>query len=302
MKIFIDVKIFDGMKRIILLFCSLSVLAVSAVTAKEKQAYAVYTSDGKASDYHAMLSQLSSADVIFIGETHNCPIAHWIEYSITEDMAKKHGRGLVLGAEMLERDNQLLVDEYVSGLITSDRFETEAKIWDNHYTDYAPLLYLARVNSLKFVATNVPRRYASLVKDNGLDCLQSLSEEAKGLMAPLPISFDRSASDESMFGLMMAVSGHGGNPSFFPEAQALKDATMAWSISENLDRKFIHYNGNFHSDFHSGIIPYLNEYHPGLKIMTVCCVRQESVSRLDDENKGRADFIVCVPESMTTTF
>lgn len=290
------------MKQILSYFI-MSAFSILTLTAREKPAYVVFDSDGKHSDYSAMLTALCSADVIFIGETHNCPIAHWIEYSITEDMAAKYHKGLVLGAEMLERDNQLLVNEYVSGLITSDRFETEARLWDNHYTDYAPLLYLARVNSLKFVATNVPRRYASFVKDNGLDKLQELSDEAKSLMAPLPISFEESESGSGIFGMMAMISGKGTDSnSYFAEAQALKDATMAWSIAENLDRKFIHYNGNFHSDFHSGIIHYLNVFHPGLKILTVCCIRQESLSRLDDENKGRADFIVCVPETMTSTF
>ena len=202
---------------------------------------------------------------------------------------------------MLERDNQLLVDEYVAGLISSDRFETEAKLWDNHYTDYAPLLYLARVNGLRFIATNVPRRYASYVKDNGLSSLESLSDEAKALMAPLPIAFDESLEENAMFGFMNMMGGHDGD-NHYAEAQALKDATMAWSIAENFDRKFIHFNGNFHSDNMGGIIPYLNIYLPDKQIATVCCVRQEQIDRLDKENRGRADFIVCVPEEMTMTF
>ena len=280
------------------MLCGLMLLSASA---QDKPAYRIFTEDGGNADYGMMLKALSKADVVFIGETHNCPIAHWMEYSIVMDLAAGSSKGLVLGAEMLERDNQLLVDEYVSGLISSDRFETEAKVWDNHYTDYAPLLYLARDLGLRFVATNVPRRYASFVKDNGLEALNGLSEEAKSLMAPLPIPFDESSSQNGMFGIMSMMGGHG-NTSRYAEAQALKDATMAWSIAQNFDRKFIHFNGNFHSDNDGGIIPYLNTYLPGKDIVTICCVRQEEIGRRDKENQGRADFIICVPEELTMTF
>lgn len=279
----------------------LACLVALTASAQDKPAYRIFTAEGEESDYGAMLKTLSKADVIFIGETHNCPIAHWLELEIASDIADRHPKGLVLGAEMFERDNQLLVDEYVSGLISSDKFEAEAKLWDNHYTDYAPLLYLARDKGLRFVATNVPRRYASFVKDNGLQALETLQDEAKALMPPLPISYDESQADNGMFSFMNMMGGHGAD-SHYAEAQALKDASMAWSIAENFDRRFIHFNGNFHSDNGGGIIPYLNSYLPGKKIAAVCCVRQDEIDRLDKENLGRTDFIVCVPVEMTMTF
>lgn len=264
------------------------VFSMAPAFSQPKPVYAIFTSDGNVTDYGKMTEALSEADVIFIGETHNCPVAHWMEYEITKDMLSCSPDGLTLGAEMLEADNQLLVDGYVSGLITSDRFESEARLWDNHCTDYAPLLYLARENGLKFVATNVPRRYASFVKEYGLDTLASLSGEAKRLMAPLPISLPSSEEGTAMFGFMSMMGGRGN----FAEAQALKDATMAWFISQNIKGRFIHYNGNFHSDFRGGIIPYLEAGLPGKKIMTVCCIRQDSLGSLDEENLHRADFII----------
>ena len=265
----------------------------------DKPAYAIYTGDGKVSDYDTMIKSLAKAEIIFIGETHNCPIAHWMEQSITLDLYEMDHDGLSLGAEMFERDNQLLVDEYVNKIIGSDRFESEAKVWDNWYTDYYPLLFIARDFNLPFIATNVPRRYASYVKENGLEALGQLSDEAKALIAPLPINYKE--GDQDMFCFMQLMSGKS-DKSYYEEAQALKDATMAWSIAQNFKKKFIHYNGNFHSDNHGGIIPYLEEYLPGHSIATVSCVRQDTIDGLGEENLGRADFIICVPELMTTTF
>ena len=203
---------------------------------------------------------------------------------------------------MFETDNQLLVDEYTRGLISSDKFEAEAKLWDNYWTDYSSLLYLAREHKLRFVATNVPRRYASLVKDNGLEALGNLPDAAKCLMAPLPIPFDAQSQDAAMFGFMQMMGGKGSANSHFAEAQAIKDATMAWFISRNFDRKFIHYNGNFHSDNRGGIIPYLEQYLPGKKIATVCSVRQDNINSLDKENRSRADFIIVAPTDFPMSY
>ena len=287
------------MRRLMTLLLSLTALVSYA---QPKPAYSIFTGDGKQTDYGKMLKTLQDADIIFIGETHNCPIAHWMEYKIASDLIKRSPKGLTLGAEMFETDNQLLVDEYTRGLISSDKFEAEAKLWDNYWTDYASLLYLAREHGLKFVATNVPRRYASYVKDNGLEALQSLSDEAKSLMAPLPILFDEAAQDEAMFGFMQMIGGKGAADSHFAEAQAIKDATMAWFIAQNFDRKFIHFNGNFHSDNRGGIIPYLESYLPGKKIATVCSARQDTINTLDKENRGRADFVIVAPTDFPMSY
>jgi uncharacterized iron-regulated protein len=203
---------------------------------------------------------------------------------------------------MLETDNQVLVDEYTTGLISSDKFENEAKLWDNYWTDYAQLLYLAREHSLKFVATNIPRRYASYVKDNGLEALQGLSDDAKTLMAPLPIPYEQTSQDDAMFGFMQLMGGKEGEKSYYAEAQAIKDATMAWFIAQNFDKKFIHYNGNFHSDNKGGIIPFLEQYLPGKSIVTICSARQDSVKSLDKENQGRADFIIVAPTDFPMSY
>ena len=287
------------MRKLIILLLTLATLTTAA---QPKLSYAIFTSGGEATDYNRMLRELRGADIIFIGETHNCPVAHWMEYEITSDIIRKSAEGLTLGAEMFEADNQLLVDEYTSGVISSDKFEAEAKLWDNYWTDYSQLLYLAREHGLKFVATNVPRRYASFVKDNGLEALQTLSDQAKSLMAPLPIPFDAQAQDEAMFGFMQMMGGKGAADSHFAEAQAIKDATMAWFIAQNFDRKFIHYNGNFHSDNKGGIIPYLEQYLPGKRIMTICSARQDSLKSLDKENRGRADFILIAPTDFPMSY
>ena len=87
-------------------------------------------------------------------------------------------------------------------------------------------------------------------------------------------------------------------------AQALKDATMAYFITQNCDEEalFMHVNGSYHSDYKEGILWYLNIYNPELTTMTISVVEQEDISELKAENLNKADFIICVPNSMTKKY
>lgn len=265
-------------------------------------AYALFDAKGKKIGFKEMVAQLAEADVVFVGEVHNCCITHWMEMQITQALHQIHGNRLMMGAEMFEADNQLLMDEYMKRVISYDSFEDEARLWPNYQTDYSALVYYAKEHAIPFVATNVPRRYASVVKNKGLEYLDSLSDEAKRYLPPLPIKFSKDEEQEEMFSMMRMMGKGHGEKSFLSEAQAIKDATMGWFIAQRMKDKFLHFNGNYHSDFKKGIVPYLLEYRPGTKVKTVCSVRQETVDALDEVNQGRADFYICVPEDMTTSY
>lgn len=151
---------------------------------QEKKAYRLFDAKGKEIEYKEMMKVLKAQDVVFIGEVHNCAIAHWLEYEMVKDLYTAHKDKLTIGLEMLEADNQLMVDEYVGRLISSDRFEEEARLWPNYLTDYAPVVGLGREHGLRVIATNVPRRYANMVKNGGFEALEKLSAEAKNISHP----------------------------------------------------------------------------------------------------------------------
>lgn len=88
---------------------------------------------------------------------------------------------LILGAEMFESDNQVILNEYLAGLISQSSFENEARLWPNYKTDYKPLVEFAKTNKLQFVASNVPRRYASLVNSKGFEDLMNFRIRQKHL-------------------------------------------------------------------------------------------------------------------------
>jgi len=78
---------------------------------------------------------------------------------------------------------------------------------------------------------------------------------------------------------------------------------MAHFILENwtAGKLFIHYNGTYHSENFEGIVWYIRQAKPNLKILTIASVEQDELDSLVEENQGLADFTLCMPTSMTKT-
>ena len=197
----------------------------------DKPAYVLYDNAGKAITYSQLIKQLEKYDVVFLGEMHNCPITHWLEFEITRSLYHIHKDKLMLGEEMMESDNQLILNEYLQRKISYDRFEEEARLWPNYSTDYSPVVYFAKENKIPFIATNVPRRYANAVKNGGLEVLDSLSDEAKRYIAPLPISFNYDEKEsEAAFSMMNMMGGQKSGDNYklavfgAPEADSVQES------------------------------------------------------------------------------
>ncbi|MDQ3046203.1 MAG: ChaN family lipoprotein [Bacteroidota bacterium] len=262
-------------------------------------AYKLFDSAGKETNYAQLLKEAKSADVILFGELHDNPISHWLQLQLTRDLADLNKGSLIFGAEMFEADDQIAINEYLAGKITEKTFLAEVKLWPNYKTDYKPLMELAKTENIPFIATNVPRRYANLVYSKGINQLDSLDPESKKWMVPLPMKYD--ADLKCYKDIILSAGGHGGEN--LPKSQALKDATMAYFIMKNLEskKKFIHYNGAYHSNFHEGIEWYLKQSMPQLKVLTINTSQQNGIDTLSKEAFKSADFIICTPENMTKT-
>ncbi len=278
-------------------------LAISlsfGMQAQKQEAYKIFKANGKKTSYKKLLKAAQKADIIFFGEEHDNPIAHWFELTLTKDLYKKSKKPLILGAEMLETDNQKQVDEYLKDSLKYKTFKKEARLWTNFKTDYKPLLDFAKKHHLPFIATNIPRRYASKVFHGGFESLDTLSQQEKQWIAPLPIKYDKNLSQyQKMLGMM---GGHGGDN--LPKAQAVKDATMAYNILKNYKEGslFIHYNGSYHSNFKQGIVWYIKQQRPDLNILTIDVETQDDLKHLDPKHQNKADFIIVTPKEFPRSY
>lgn len=287
------------MKKLLLFASTLALMSFTLVT-DTRNAYALYDAKGKVTDYTAMLTEAKKADIVLFGELHDNPIVHWLQKELTRDVHAEKKDKLVLGAEMFEADDQIALNEYLAGRISEKTLKDEVKLWNNFATDYKPLLDFAKKNNLKFVAANIPRRYANMVYSRGTACLDSIDAEAKKWMAPLPFKYD--GSIKAYKDIFENGGGHGGEN--LPKSQAIKDATMAHFIMKNWTKgqTFIHYNGAYHSNRHSAIEWYLKQQNPNLKVMVISSTEQDDITKLNQDAVDSGDFIIVTPSNMTKTY
>lgn len=281
--------------------------AMLSSQAQELKAYQIYNNTKEKVSFHEMIDALSGYDVVLFGEYHNSSILHWLELKTTEALFQNKGNLLVLGAEMFERDNQSGIDQYLNHKIEADKLKDSVRLWKNFETDYKPLLDFAKAKNLKFIATNVPRRYAKLVAHNGLDTLMKLPEIERTYIAKLPIEVDMETPGYlEMKKLMEAHAGP--NLMNFISAQAIKDATMAESILQNQKGKqlFLHFNGNYHSKEYGGIYWWLKKQKGWLKNLKIAVISVEKSEAQNlpfpEEEKTIVDYTIVVPSNMTKTY
>ena len=282
--------------RSLFLFVSLSLLFAQAWA---QEAYSIFNKVGEKVSLETLMAATKGKSHVFFGEFHNNPISHWLQFKMVKDLYMMHEENLVVGAEMFESDNQLLINEYFSDQIKQKSFEEEVRLWKNYKTDYKPILEFAKDKNLKFIATNIPRRYANSVYYNGIEILEQLPGESISYIAPLPIQIDTTLSS---YKEIQSMSGDH-NGAFMMEAQAIKDATMAHFILENTKKStvFFHFNGAYHTNKYEGILSFLVPKIDRNKILTISTVSQSNVKELELKNFDLADFVICVDQDMTLT-
>jgi len=282
------------MHKIIFLFA----LFISSNALTQKQvAYQIFTAQGKKVSYKKMMKDVQKSDILFFGEEHNNPIAHWLQLEMTTQLCLLKQEKVSLGFEMFETDQQMLLNDYLGNLI-KERVFVDSCRWPNYKTDYQPLIQLAKNKSLQCVATNIPRKYASMVYKQGRASLSKLASDELNLMCDINFPID---TNLSQYQIVKEMAMHSSGD--FLGAQAIKDATMAKFIHKYWREGdyFIHFNGSFHSDFQQGIIWYLQQDRPELNFKTISVVSQETIQSLEKESLNRANYIICVPNSMTKT-
>jgi uncharacterized iron-regulated protein len=209
---------------------------------------------------------------------------------------------------MFERDVQIVLDEYLAGMITENHFLLSSRPWDNYKTAYRPLVEFARENRLPVIAANAPRRYVNRVSRMGRLSLEELTPTARGWIAPLPFAAASPAYAARFARLMTGMSAAQNqtqpmaqptSPAHSPsllDAQSLWDATMAHSIAEHLKRTpdalILQVNGRFHSEERLGIPEHLLRYRPATRFIAITIVPQKEGVFDAARMKNLGDFVI----------
>jgi uncharacterized iron-regulated protein len=293
------------MKNLILAFVSTLLMTISIFgqTNITEANYRVYDRQGNASSLEKIIESLKDVDVVFLGENHDDAAAHYLQNEIFRRAFEKHGqrRAVALSLEMFERDVQPVVDEYLNDLISENHFLLSSRPWGNYKTDYKPLVEFAKTNRLEVIAANAPRRYVNMVSRNGRESLSRLSREARRWLAPLPYG-EASDAYAKKFSALMGQTSDSITPvkhSPMLNAQALWDATMAFSISEYLKRSkkknplVVHLNGAFHTENRLGTPEHLLKYSRKTRFLVVTMRYEENFTGFDaSKHADLGDFVI----------
>jgi len=281
----------------IALLLALSLSAVSQVPYSEEQ-FRVYDGNGNPASIDQVLKALDTTDAVFLGEEHDDPVTHAIEAEIFKRAVAQYGpkRRVALSLEMFERDVQIVVDEYLSGLISEDHFLLSSRPWKNYKTDYRPLVELAKQQKLTVIAANAPRRYVNMVSRNGRDALNGLSKQARKWLAPIPYG-QPSEAYEKKFRALMAGAPEATKLDNIVASQALWDATMSNSVAKYLSKDHhalvVHLNGSFHTASRLGTIEHLLKYRPKTRALVVTMRPAADFKTFDKaKDTGTGDFVI----------
>lgn len=226
------------------------------------------------------LKQIASdkSNVYFFGEYHDNAFLHKQEINFLETLYK-HNKNIAVSMEMFERDVQDKLNQYLSGKMSEKDFLKETRAWPNYETDYKPIIEFAKKHHLPVIASNIPRRYAALMRKKGQTAIESLPKNERKLIAKDYV-FKNDQYRKEFFEVMN--SNMGGkmpqqlkNKIFqkYYEAQCLKDETMAESIANFMKKNpktvIVHFNGDFHSRYHLGTAQKLQDRVTNKKITVI---------------------------------
>jgi uncharacterized iron-regulated protein len=284
------------MKQLLNVFLLFSTIAAFG---QDRSTYKIYdTKKKKEISIDDIIKDFANADVLFFGEEHDDSIGHMLEAQVFEKAHKAYGKKIALSLEMFEADVQIILDEYLSGLILEKNLIKEGRAWKN-YTDYKPLVEYAKANSIPVIAANTPARYTNAVTRNGLEFLPKFS---RATYIWLPPSVD-TATGKYYEKFLEIMGGHGVMPGMhIYQSQNLWDATMAYSMykffQKNTDKKVLHLNGRFHTDEKLGIPAQLKKYTSAdsepLKMLNISCFYSEGDLQNPDWKKHETlgDYII----------
>jgi uncharacterized iron-regulated protein len=224
-------------------------------------------------DLKAIIPDLSSKRVVYIGEQHHRYDHHLSELALIQGIAARN-TPLAIGMEMFQQPDQLSLDAYIAGDINEMELLKRTlfdKRWNHGLSLYGPVLRFARAHGIPVVALNAPDELVDKVRAGGI---KGLSAEDQ---VRLPeIDYSDSSYHSRLERIYANHPGDRSNFGRFLDVQLLWDESMAARAAEYLrahpDRHLVVIAGNGHVAYGSGIPQRLKRR---LKVDDVIVVQSE---------------------------
>ena len=235
----------------------------------------------------ALLDDVARREVVLLGETHDDADHHrWQLHTL----AALHSRrpDMVLGFEMFPRSAQPVLERWVAGELSAERFLEEVRwdeVWSLPADLYLPLFEFARLHRIPMVALNVERQLAQAVAEKGWEGVPETEREGVSRPAPAPQAY----LDE----LERAHREHASRIPFrnFVQAQQTWDRAMAQALASRRGRLAVGIVGSGHLRHGHGIALQLRDLGVG-RIATLLPVDAADCGKLAP---GLADAAFVLP-------
>mgnify|MGYP001794286887 CR=1 FL=1 len=265
---------------------------------------------GEALTSFDLFDRTTEADVVVFGELHGHPVGLPVAAAIWEDMlrVRDESETPALLLEFFERAQQLVIDEYLGGMIDEEAFIKDAGRSASNFPDAHQSMFNATKDAGGVViAANAPRRYVRLARTEGYDHLRAMSPAQRATFE-LPPTEDGPVAYRERFmeimGGMRSASGSGKEGASasppgmgvmdFLRAQLVWDATMADSVADALRAEHEPVAlviGRFHVAFDGATVEYVRQMKPGANVLTIVIVDSWS-EQLAEADRGRGDIVI----------
>ena len=179
-----------------------------------------------------LMSQLRNKRVVYVGERHDRPGDHAVQYSLLRRLYAEDS-SVAIGMEMFQVPFQQPLDQWSAGEIdeTVLRRETEYdQRWGFDFSMYRPMLEFARSRGLEVVALNAPQEIAFAVAKSGVEALPA---DVAGTLPELDLD---DPAHRALFDSEFDASQHDVDDGIdrYYEAQVVWDETMGERVAETL--------------------------------------------------------------------
>jgi uncharacterized iron-regulated protein len=267
----------------------------------------VFSGTGLEMTWSGLVARAAASDAVLVGELHGHPMGLDAAATMFDDLLELRPTTAALAMEFFERDEQIHLDDLMTGVIDHDRFmEVTSRESEQRYPEGHRRMVLAAVERDRpVIAANAPRRYVRLARTEGFDRLESLNENQQELFV-VPGELSDGGYKERFFEIMGGMRGHSEEETpegeddpmilSFYRSQNVWDATMADSVVGAMDSgsyPVVLVIGQFHTDFEGGTTARVRQLRPGARVMTVSVQPVWSLE-LREEDRDRADAVIYI--------
>jgi uncharacterized iron-regulated protein len=211
-------------------------------------------------DRRRLLQKIGTANVIYLGETHDSLADHKAQLGIVKALQEQKPR-MAIALEMFQKPYQSAIDGYLNDTLSeADLLEQTQykKRWGFDWEFYAPILRFAKAKRIPVLALNTPTEITRKVARSGLESLSA--DDFQWIPPRSEIDLSNASYRKRILETYESFhQGKGNSDGFerFFQAQVLWDETMAGAIAQywlkHPDRQIVVLVGQGHILFGDGI-------------------------------------------------